>query len=209
MKLIQNLKKLIYTPKETICFKYVCDSIKHTPKDLEEKELIMTLQLAEKSLDETNKSFDSNTKKTITIIGFMMTINIGLLSYFLKNNFFSIDGMFSPLLFTALVTCFSFLLLSIYISQSITAKTWYKSGSTPSSFLLPIYLQRKNNNLEYDSYKGMLYNTAINYERNILSNEQKNNFVTTRINTSIYFFVRMPIFSSFLFIFSYLINHSL
>lgn len=190
-------------------FDAICDSISFTSNDLEEKHILKTIEMAEKSLEETNKSFDSNTNKSSIIMGFIVSITIGLISYFFSKNHFSFNYDFSPFLFSLFTICILLFVLSIYLSSNFMTGLWYKSGVLPSSFLHKDFLHKKNESEDYNFYNGILINTFRNYEKRINCNENKNSIASYRINLCLYFFIRTPIYFTCIYVSVLLINYLL
>ena len=190
-------------------FGKICDSLPFKLRELDESQLLKTIDLSEKSLDETNKAFDSNTRKSTIIIGFLISGCIGLLSYFFNQNEFSINSQFSPFLFSVFVTSLILFLLSIYLSQNLETGTWYKSGALPSSFLQKDFIDKKASKQDYKLYNSLLLNQIRNYERNINFNENKNGVVSSRINISLYLFIRTPLAFLLIYVISHLIYYLL
>ena len=160
-------------------------------KNCELDELKFVFSQAEKLMSETDNTFNSHTKKSVTILSFLIAICVGLLSYFFTENDFS--GVFSPTLFTVLFLAATSLGIAIYISLNIKTTVWNSSGSEPSKLLNSIFYERKSKNKDYSVIKGMIYSELINYEKRITFNFAKNTIKATRINISIIGLILLPI----------------
>jgi len=204
MSIIKKIKELFYNiyKKEEEVSTEDSPFTKFTSEELKEDNMKYAITLAEKSLEETNKAYDSNTTKSNTILGILTTINVGLLTYFFNKNSFQTNEttQFSPLLFTVFVTFIGLTALSLYLSKNLTTGTWHKSGQTPESFFNEHFYKKFKKHTKYEYFEKMLFNTLNEYNKYIQSNEARNSTIARRINISIYLIISTPI--AFLLVFT-------
>jgi hypothetical protein len=142
---------------------------------------------AEKRLDESHKTFETTTTKSVTLI----TLNVALLSaltaYFFVNNDFS--GVFSPKLFSVFIVCVYLFLILIYIVKNILPHDYQPSGSSPS-LLLTECPPDVNEELHL---KDVYYSELVGYDKRIEHNFTMNNPRLERIRKSINLLIYMPV----------------
>jgi len=157
---------------------------------------------AEKRLDDSNKTFDATTTKSITLITLTVALLSTLSAYFFINNDFS--GSFDPKLFTVLTFALYSLCILIYLSKNILAHNYLPTGSLPS-----ILLSECPDGLTEELHlKDVYYSELVNYDKRITHNYSMNNSRIDRINNSIKLLVYLPVFGVILYtIISFLSCH--
>lgn len=142
---------------------------------------------AEKRLDESHKTFESTTTKSVTLITLIVALLSALTAYFFVNNDFS--GIFSPKLFSVFVVCVYIFFVLIYIVRNILPHDYQPSGSSPS-LLLTECPQGVNEELHL---KDVYYSELVGYDKRIEHNFTMNNPRLERIRKSVNMLIYMPV----------------
>ena len=157
------------------------------PDDHSIEHLKFVFSQAEKRLDDSHKTFEATTTKTVTLITLIVAILSTLSAYFFVNNDF--EGSFSPKLFTVLILCFYSFAILVYIIKNILPHDYQPSGSSPSLLLT----ERPTELSEELHLKDIYYSELVNYDNRISHNFNINNPRLKRIKKSIISLTLLPL----------------
>lgn len=148
---------------------------------------------AEKRLDESHKTFETTTTKSVTLITLIVALLSALTAYFFVNNDFS--GVFSPKLFSVFVVSVYIFFVLIYIVKNILPHDYQPSGSSPSSLLTecPQYDISEKELKQELHLKDVYYSELVGYDKRIEHNFTMNNPRLERIRISINMLIYMPV----------------
>lgn len=142
---------------------------------------------AEKRLEDSHKTFETSTTKSVTLITLTVAILSALTAYFFVNNDFL--GVFNPKLFSIFVVCIYMFFILIYIIKNILPHDYHPSGSLPS-----LLLSECPPNVEQELHlKDVYYSELVNYDKRIEYNFNMNNPRLERIRNSIILLTCMPV----------------
>ncbi len=146
---------------------------------------------ADKRLDDSHKTFDATTTKTITLITLAVALLSGMAAYFFANNDFS--GSFSPKLGTVLILCaYTYYILAVLI-RNILPHNYQPSGSLPSLLLTKSPFDEQTKENEELHLKDVYYSELLNYDFRIKHNFSINAPRLKRIGLAIWLFAGFPL----------------
>lgn len=131
---------------------------------------------AEKRLDDSNKTFDATTTKSVTLISLGVVILSTLTTYFFLQN--DIEGTFNPKLFTVLMLAvYSFIVL-YFLIRNILPSDYQPVGSLPSDLLLQEfydeYTNQENAPDHEKTIRAMYFSELVSYDHRIEWNNNVN-----------------------------------
>lgn len=165
-------------------------SVKH-PDFHSIEHLKFVFSQADKRLDDSHKTFDATTTKTVTLITLAVALLSGMVAYFFANNDFS--GSFSPKLATALISCgYVYYILSVLI-RNILPRNYQPSGSLPSLLLTENRFPDDSKENQELHLKDTYYSELVNYDFRIRDNFSMNAQRLKRIGLSISLLAGLPV----------------
>lgn len=154
---------------------------------------------AEKRLEDSHKTFESSTSKSVTLITLIVALLSALTAYFFVNNDFL--GVFSPKLFSVFIVCAYMFFVLIYIIKNILPHDYQPSGSSPS-----LLLSECPPNIEQELHlKDVYYSELVNYDKRIEHNFTMNNPRLERIRKSIVLLTCMPVLGLLIYTITFLL----
>jgi hypothetical protein len=151
---------------------------------------------AEKKLEDSNKSYEYTTSKTVTILSVTITIVTALSSYSFIN--LDIHGVFSPKLAAAIFTNAYVFLILLSLIRNVKSFEYHPLGSSPDK----LYVEKPNNATQEHFFSDILDSEIRNYNRRISENYELNKKRVSRLDSAICFLVFMPIFYVVIFVIS-------
>lgn len=164
------------------------DFSKSLPDSHSEDYLKFVFTQAEKRLEDSCKSYEYTTTKTVVVL----SVSVGLLSASLAYLFSNIDfnGIFCPKLATVVFLSLYIFSLIITSSFNIFSFKYQPSGSYPED----LYIEHPNGMEERVFYKKVLHEEITSYNDRINYNYDKNKARVKRLDFVIGALVVMPIF---------------
>lgn len=145
---------------------------------------------SEKRLEDSHKTFDATTNKTITLITLTVAIFSTLTTYFFLQN--DINGVFNEKLFTVLLlSLYSFFILLLLI-RNILPYSYQPSGTKPNELLNINFYSYLGENKDDVILKDMYYSELVNYDFRITHNFSINEPRLERIRVSIQLLAIFP-----------------
>lgn len=182
-----------------------------TPSLISIDEYKFAFAQAEKQLEDSHKTYDATTAKSVTLITFGVAVFSTLVTYFFLQN--DIRGHFDPKLFTVLVLCFYSFSVLYYLIRNILPTNYLPSGSLPSDLLNAAFFEnnlKDNNDIDHENVlRDMYYSELVNYDHRIDTNYEINNNRLTRLRYTIIALLMLPIVGLAVYLLTALIHHHL
>jgi len=164
------------------------DFSKTLPDSHSENYLKFVFSQAEKRLEDSCKSYEYTTTKTVVVL----SVSVGLLSASLAYLFSNIDfnGVFCPKLATVVFLSLYVFSLILISALNIFSFKYQPTGSYPED----LYIEHPNGMEENVFYKKVLHEEITSYNDRINFNYDKNKARVKRLDFVIIALVIMPIF---------------
>ncbi|CAN5547980.1 hypothetical protein BH09BAC4_BH09BAC4_23950 [soil metagenome] len=148
---------------------------------------------ADKRLEESHKTFESTTTKSVTLITLLVAILTAFTSYFFDKN--EIKGIFDAKLTVVFVAiCYTYILL-IYMLNNILPCDYQPSGSKPSALLKKGQFGQGSKDFDKeDNLKNRYFSEIVNYDFRIVVNFSINTERLNRYNKTVIGLSIMPLF---------------
>ncbi len=148
---------------------------------------------AEKRLEDSNKSFEYTTSKTVTLLSVAFAILTALLSYSFLN--IDINGVFSPKLATVIfASIYMFAILHLLL-RNVRSFEYHPLGSSPDK----LYVEIPNGATKEQFFSDIMYSEIKNYNKRITENYDFNKKRVSRLDLAIWLLIFMPVFSVIVF----------
>lgn len=159
-----------------------------SPDSHNEEYLKFVFYQAEKRLEDSNKSYEYTTTKTVIAI----SLSVGLLSASLAYIFSNLDfnGFFCPKLATVIFLSVYVFSLLFVLGLNLFSFKYQPAGSYPED----LFIDRPTGMKEDIFYKKVVYEEIKNYNERINFNYSKNKARVKRLDFVIIALVLMPIF---------------
>lgn len=155
-------------------------------------ELKFVFYQAEKRLEDSHKTYDSTTGKSITLITLTVAIFSTLAAFFFLHN--DTSGSFDPKLFTVLILSFYIFYILTQLIRNILPGDYQPNGTLPSDLLNKQFYDGRDKTPEDENVlKDMYYSELVNYDFRIKDNFNSNSPRLGRIRRSIILLVTFPL----------------
>lgn len=148
---------------------------------------------AEKRLEDSNKSYEYITTKTVTILSVTIAILTALSSYSFLN--LDIHGVFSPKVTTAVLASIYVFVILLSLARNVKSFEYHPLGSSPDK----LYVEIPNGATKEQFFSDILYSEIKNYNKRIAENYDFNTKRVSRLDSAISLLVFMPVFSLIVF----------
>lgn len=158
---------------------------------------------AEKRLEDSHKTFDATTTKSVTLLTLSVAIFSTLVTYFFLQNDFG--GSFSPKLFTIFALSIYIFCVLFLIVKNILPRNYQPTGSLPSKLLNKISSEFEGQVNEELVLKELYYSELVNYDFRINQNFAINSPRLGIISCTIDLLVWFPVFGLIIYFFASLL----
>ena len=147
---------------------------------------------ADKRLEESHKTFESTTTKSVTLITLLVAILTAFVSYFFDKN--DIKGTFDAKLVAVFIAIVCVYGLLIYMLDNILPCDYQPSGSEPSALMKRGEFGQGAKDFENEVYlKDRLFSELVNYDFRITKNFSLNTGRLHRYTITIWWLSALPL----------------